>query len=304
MDPTESMARPSAWRGRLGRLARRLGLIALLVYLGTALVLAALQSQLLFPGHAAQGRPETHTQTPGGVERVELPTEAGNVVAFFGPALDPDGQPLNARTPGPALLYFYGNGESIASCLDQFDDFRELGLHVLIADYLGYGMSQGTPSETNCYRTADAALAYLKTRLEVDPSKIIVLGWSLGGGVAIDLAAREAFAGVIVAGTFTSVPDLAQTLFPWLPTSLLVRDRFDSASKIHGIKAPILVIHGSHDEIIPYAMGQQLAASGPPGTEFLRVPGAKHNDLFEVGGRHLKVRIRQFLRGVLGPRQP
>jgi hypothetical protein len=165
--------------------------IPLLIYAGVGAVLFSTQIRLIFPGAEKQGQPTTIVQARPGEELVSLTTAHGDqVIALFGPALTPDGQPHPKAASSPTMLYFYGNAMCVNDALPEFDRFRRLGLNVMIPDYVGYGMSGGKPSESGCYATADAAFAHLLKRKDVDPAKIVVAGWSLGGAVAIDLASR------------------------------------------------------------------------------------------------------------------
>ena len=154
------------------------------------------------------------------------------MVALFGPALTPDGEPHPDAARRPTLLYFYGNGMCLSDTTEQFDRFRRLGANVLIPEYVGYGMSGGQPSEAGCQATADAAYDHLQRRGDVDPRPIVAVGWSLGGAVAIDLASRRPVAGLVAFSTFTSMVEMARTEFPVPPHSLLLRHRFDSLTKI------------------------------------------------------------------------
>ena len=184
------------------------------------------------------------------------------MAALFGPALTDDGwADPHAADLRPTMIYFYGNAMCLNYATAEFDRFRRLGLNVLIPDYVGYGMSGGTPSERGCQATADAAYDYLVSRRRVDPQQIIAAGWSLGGAVAIDLAARRTVGGLIAFSTFTSTNDMARTIFPIkLPDWFFVH-RFESLRKIPKIACPILLGHGRLDALVPFAMFERLAAA-------------------------------------------
>ena len=131
------------------------------------------------------------------------------------------------------MIYFYGNAMCLSYATADLDRFRRLGLNVLIPDYVGYGMSGGSPSEKGCQATADAAYDYLVSTRTVDPRQIIAAGWSLGGAVAIDLASRHAVGGLIAFCTFTSSKEMARTNFATgCPVSLFTGHRFESLNKI------------------------------------------------------------------------
>jgi fermentation-respiration switch protein FrsA (DUF1100 family) len=168
-----------------------------------------------------------------------------------------------------------------AQLFGQF--LRGVGCRFFVFDYRGYGVSESRASESWTYLDAEAALASLYNRREIDATKIVYYGFSLGTGVAVELALRERCAGLILRAPYTSVRDLVMeryprlrrwlALAPWLP-----RTRFDSAAKIGRIRAPLLVMHSDADETVPYWMGQRLhELAGGPKT-FVTFPGARHSD--------------------------
>src|SRR5690606_21675274 len=126
-------------------------------------------------------------------------------------------------------------------------------------DYLGFGLSGGVAGERGCYDTADAALAYLRGRKDVDPSRIIAAGWSLGGAVAVDLASREPMAGLAVFCSFTSMGDMVRLFYPLPGLGLLLKHRFESVAKIRRVRCPTLIGHGDRDSLVPASMSDLLA---------------------------------------------
>jgi hypothetical protein len=153
--------------------------IAILVLLGVGAVFAAFQTRIIFPGHASQGLPETVVQPAPGTELVRLKTSEGDaVVGLFGPALDAVGRPLPDASTRPTLLYFYGNAMNSARPGPSSRISGGWAVNVLIPDYVGYGMSGGSPGESACYATADAAYDHLRSRPDVDPARIVAAGWS------------------------------------------------------------------------------------------------------------------------------
>lgn len=275
---------------------RRLFRIPLTIYLGVAVMLFALQIDLIFPGAKRQGDPSTVVKAGPGEQLVTLTTDRGDrVVALFGPALTPQGEPHPSAASRPTLLYFYGNAMSLSDAVDQLEHFRRLGVNVLTPDYVGYGMSGGKASESSCQATADACLAHLRTRKDVDPRKIVASGWSLGGAVALDLASRQDVAGLIAFCTFTSMSEMAKRNFPFLPTSLLLRHRFDNQSKIAKVSCAILIGHGRRDPLIPHAMAERLAAAARVPVMKFTVEDAGHNDFFAIGGDQVLDAMRAFL---------
>jgi hypothetical protein len=183
----------------------------------------------------------------------------------------------------------------LKDAVDQLEHFRKLGVNVLTPDYVGYGMSGGKASEAGCQATADTCLAYLRTRKDVDPRKIVAAGWSLGGAVAVDLASRKDVAELIAFCTFTSMAEMARRNFPFLPTSLLLRHRFDNQSKIAKVTCPILIGHGRRDPLIPHAMAERLAAGARVPIMKFTVEEAGHNDFFALGGDQVLESMKVFL---------
>jgi uncharacterized protein len=269
---------------------------ALLSHLGLLTLFHSFQTRVIFPGASTQGQPFARVVPRPGSRLVTLEAKRGErVVALFGPALLPDGTPDPDATSRPTMIFFYGNAMCVGYAQQDFDQFRRLGLNVVIPDYIGYGMSGGSPSEKGCEATADAVYDYLVTTLRVDPKKIVSAGWSLGGAVAIDLASRRQVGGLIAFSTFTSGVDMARRILPLVPVSLLLRHRFDSQRKIAKVHCPILIGHGVRDPVIPIAMGKKLASSAAGPVTTLWIDHAEHNDFLDVGGQRIDETMRQFI---------
>ncbi|WP_406700147.1 alpha/beta hydrolase [Singulisphaera sp. Ch08] len=295
---------PSASRGPerpvhppgLIRRIRRLFCLPFTIYIGVGVMLFALQVDLIFPGAKRQGDPSTLVKARPDEQIVTLTTTHDDrVVALFAPALTPEGKPHPNAPACPSLLYFYGNAMCLSDAIDQVEHFRRLGVNVLTPDYVGYGMSGGKASESGCQATADAALAHLKSRKDVDPTRIIAAGWSLGGAVAIDLASRGKVQGVISFCTFTSMAEMARRNIPLLPASLLLRHRFDNESKIAKVTCPILIGHGRRDTLIPHSMADRLATAARAPVMRFTVEEAGHNDFFATGGDQVLDSMRTFI---------
>ena len=191
-----------------------------------------MQTQSIFPGSETQGKSSAVVHPAPGTQLVNLTTEHDDkVVAPVRPRAGAGRHPHPEAGQRPTILYFYGNAMCLNDTMFEFDHFRRLGLNVLIPEFVGYGMSGGKPSEAGCRDTADAAFAHLQERKDINPKKIVAAGWSLGGAVAVDLAARKPVAGLISFCTFTSMTDMSRRSFPFLPASLLLRHRFDSQSR-------------------------------------------------------------------------
>jgi len=290
-DVIAAPAPTSPWRRRAWRVVRSI----LLIYLGLAIVFYALQTWMIFPGAATQGQPHARVRPMLGSEVLSLRASTGeDVGATFGHALLPDGSPHPDAPAQPTIIFFYGNGMCMADCLSLFIDFRRLGFNVMIADYLGYGMSGGKPGEAGVYASAEAAWQHLQSRTDIDPSKIVPVGWSLGAGAALELATRHEVPAVAIMSAFTSTADMGRRLLPFLPTSLMVRHRFENERKIRQITVPIFIAHGRDDEIVPHDMSDRLAAAAAgPVTRFHAE--SRHNDLFDLGGAELLNSLKTFI---------
>lgn len=276
-----------------------------IIYLIFGAVMFSLQTRIIFPGQDTQGQPYAEVRPRAGTELVPLQTEDGvRVVALSGPALGPDGRPDRHADDRPTLLWFYGNAMCLKDTEGKFEQFRRMGINVMIPDYVGYGMSGGKPSERGCRQTADAAYEYLVRTRGARPDRIVAGGWSLGGAVAIDLASRREVAGLIVFSAFTSGVDMARRIAPFLPASLLLRHRFDSIRKIPTIACPILIGHGRRDGIVPFDMGERLARAARAPVTTLWVDDADHNDFFAVAGRRVDRAMIRFIDEVFRPTHP
>jgi fermentation-respiration switch protein FrsA (DUF1100 family) len=261
-----------------------------------AIVLYAFQTSVIFPGAMTQGDPNAKLRPAPGTDLINLKSPRGEpIVALYGSALRSDGKPHPEPAGRPTLIYFYGNAMCVASAIFQFEQFRRLGLNVVIPDYLGYGMSGGRPSERGCQETGLAVYEYLTSQRGIPGSSIIAGGWSLGGAVAIDLAHRKPVAGLAVFSTFTSGVALGRRLLPFLPVSLLLRHRFDSLSKIRDLACPILIGHGRRDSIVPFWMAERLAAAAKSPVITLWIDQADHNDFFDIAGRQVDRAVADFV---------
>ena len=187
-----------------------------------------------------------------------------------------------ARKGFATIVYFQGNGGNIADRIFKTRPLFEAGYGLLLVGYRGYGGNPGSPSEGGLYHDGRAALAYLHGQ-GVPFERLVLLGESLGSGVAVRMASETKVRAVILEAPYTSTVDVGQAAYFFLPVSLLMYDRFPSIDYIDKIQAPLLVIHGEEDRVIPTRFGRRLfrAASQPKEAHFL--PRAGHNDLFEHG---------------------
>lgn len=178
------------------------------------------------------------------------------------------------------ILYFHGNGGNIGHRLPIIEMLYPLPVNIFMIDYHGYGKSEGRASEQNLYLDAQAAYDYLIREKKYLPAHIILMGSSMGGAVALDLAVREKVGGVILKSTFTSAKDMAKDMlffFRW--PMVWVRSDFNSLEKIDSIKAPVLIIHSKEDEMIPYQMSLTLYEKAVEPKKLLLLEKGRHNDL-------------------------
>ncbi|HEX4611957.1 MAG TPA: alpha/beta hydrolase, partial [Urbifossiella sp.] len=183
-----------------------------------------------------------------------------------------------ARPDAGAFLISHGNGGNLSFRGDMGYDLNRLtGAGVMLYDYPGYGKSEGAPTEAGCYAAGDAAYAWLTGEGKTPAGRVVLLGESLGGGVAVDLASRHGHRALVLMCTFTSLPAAAKSRFPFLPTHTFMRSRFDSLSKIGRCTRPVFAAHGTADSTVPFWQGEALFAAANEPKEFLRLEGFHHN---------------------------
>lgn len=175
------------------------------------------------------------------------------------------------------VLFFHGNAGNISHRLYSIKEWYELGLSVFIIDYRGYGQSEGKPTEQGLYRDGEAAWRFLTGKRGFAPGNIIVFGRSLGGSIASWIAAKEKPAALIVESSFTSVPDIGQQAYPWLPVRWLSRFRHATRDNVQKSTSPVLVVHSRDDEIIPFRHGEAIFDAANEPKRFLEIRGG-HND--------------------------
>ena len=202
------------------------------------------------------------------------------------------------------VLFCHGNAGNISHRLESIAVFRRLGMNVLIFDYRGYGRSEGSPDERGTYRDAEAAYRYLREDLGIRAERIVIFGRSLGGAVAIELArsinaeaSSPQAAGLIAEATFTSAVEMGKLIYPFLPVGLLVRNKYDSISKVGRLGLPILFIHSPEDDLVPYEHGLALFRAAAEPKEFLRITGG-HGDGFLAAGPAYEEGLDSFLRKI------
>ena len=273
--------------------------VALLVYL----MLDPLVRQMLYPSPPVP----VPSPPPPPLEEVILELPGGErAVAWARP---------HRQAASPAVLYFHGNGENLETVRMSglFEELAALGAHVLAVDYPGYGRSTGEPSEASLTAAGEAGLAWLARRHP--ESKRVVIGWSLGAAVAIRTAARAAHAsgplrvdGLILMSAWSDLASLAATHYPSWLVGLGLKDKYDSVAAAAEVRAPVLMVHGEVDELIPLAQGRRLhealaSSAGrrqePGWCRFVEVPGAGHNDL--LSRSEVWRQLGDFLRSLTDP---
>jgi uncharacterized protein len=204
----------------------------------------------------------------------------------------------------PTMLYLHGNDKNISSAndLERVARLRSMGFNLLMVDYRGYGKSSGgSPNEAKMYEDADAAWKYLIKQRGSDPKRTFIFGHSLGGAIAIDLAAHHPeAAGLIAESSFTSMTEMGRREFPFLPTDLLLNQRFDSIGKIRSLKMPVLLIHGSWDKLVPYQMSQRLFESALQPKFIKLIDGGEHGNTAIIAPLEYRAAIGGFTQPILG----
>lgn len=214
--------------------------------------------------------PPPHALGLRGVEAVSFRTEDGETLGgWFFPA----------KVPGAwTVVVFNGNAGNRAYRAELARALGAHGVAVLLFDYRGFGDSTGTPTESGLYADARAARAHVVSRPDVDADRLAYLGESLGAAVAVHLAIEHAPAALVLRSPFTSMADVGAVHYPFLPVRWLTRDRYDSLERIARVEAPVLVVAGSRDAIVPIEQSRRLHAAAPSRRGFVVVPDADHND--------------------------
>ena len=278
--------------------------IVLLAYLGVLGLFALIQRQMMYPAMRAASLDASEvpelTRTFDTVADIELTTP--DLVKIKGWHLQ-----ATAEKSDRLILLFHGNGGHRAHRGQWYVIAKSLNADVLAIDYHGYGDSGGSPSEKAIISDAAAAWKHAVDSLKYQPSQIVIVGESLGGGVAVQLAAAQcqqkaAPAGVVLSATFYSMLETATNRFWWLPVRFLLLDRYRSDQHIPMITCPILQFHGDRDTLIPLPMAEKLHKLAPEKSlngkakQLLVLPGAGHNDLLYLHGRTIRDQMADFIR--------
>jgi uncharacterized protein len=247
---------------------RLIFIAAAVIYLCAMSAMYLLQRHLqYFPTHAAL-TPDSVGLS--GVQVVALGTPDGEtVVLWYAPA----------KAGQPTILFFHGNAGEIADRADRFAFYQQHSFGVAFLSYRGFGGSTGTISEPGLMIDAQAAYDWLMAE-GVPADRIVLVGESLGTGVAVQLAARQVVGAVVLEAPYSAAVDVAAGIYPWLPVRLLMKDQFRSTDHIAAVTAPVLILHGTGDRVIPFALGQQLFAAATAPKQFEELTDAGHEALF------------------------
>ncbi|MBW3598810.1 MAG: alpha/beta hydrolase [Planctomycetes bacterium] len=241
---------------------------AAIIYLVLLALLMLFEEALIFPAP----RYPLGDWSPAALGQEEVFFEAEDGTRLHGWYVAPP-------SPRAYVLFCHGNGEHVGFLGDYLAYLRdELNIAVFAFDYRGYGRSEGKPNEEGILADGRAAQAWLADRAEIAPGEVVLWGRSIGGAVAIDLAAANGARGLIVERAFTSLPDVAALHFPWAPVRWLMRNRLDSLRRIQDYRGPLLQSHGTVDSIVPFGLGRRLFEAHPGPKEFLPLQGHDHND--------------------------
>ncbi len=241
-------------------------------YAGVLAGTFALQRKLVyFPDPR---RPDLSARGAEPFAEVAFATADGlRLLAWYAPPGDGD---------APVLVYFHGNGGSIAMRAAKFAPFFEAGYGALLVEYRGYGGNPGAPSEAGLYADGHGALDWLE-REGIAPARRVLYGESLGTGVAVELALSRSVGALVLEAPFTALAEVGARAYPWLPVRALVRDRYDSLAKIGRLAVPVMVIHGEADRVVPAEMGRALLAAANEPKRGLFLLGVGHDELIGTG---------------------
>lgn len=236
----------------------------LVLYAAACLLAWALQARLIYPA------PQERVAPTGDYRAIMLDTADGlSIRSFYRPA-DP---------AKPTLVYFHGNGSSLAGAMAANAALTERGYGALLVNYRGYGGNPGEPGEEGFYKDGRAAMDWLKAQ-GLTSKDIVLIGNSIGGGTAVQMAREYGAKALMLSAPFTSLPDVAAEKARWLPVRLLLRDRFNNLSKIGSLPMPVLIQHGSADTLIPLAHGRLLAEAAQDATLQV-IEGGGHDIAFQ-----------------------
>jgi len=257
-------------------------------YLAAGAVLWSYQRHLIFePARVMQSSPGEYSFP---VVETEVSVGAGRIHGWWVPG---------ARADSKAVLYLHGNDGNISTSMLEIAPLRQLGFSVFLIDYRGFGKSEGGfPSEQSVYEDAEAAWTYLVRDKGIAPRELYIYGHSLGGAIAIELATRHReAAGLVVESSFTSIYDMARLESPYalFPVKLFLNQKFDSLAKVERLALPVLYIHGTADEIVPFGMSERLFGRSGGAKRLVAIPGGRHDNNAAAGGAAFRAALRSFV---------
>jgi len=266
--PGRTPSKDSEKRRGPGHLLWRIIRIALLSYLGFLLLLKIFENRLVyFPSPWSD---DHNFDIPDYMSDITLQVDGG-------PTLH--GWHLAHPSPRAHVLFLHGNAGNLAGRQNMLEDLHDsLGLDLFAIDYRGYGKSSGRPTEAGIIEDARLARRTYATMAGIPESDIVLMGRSLGAGVAVALAADDGARALVLQSTFTSLPDVAARQYPWLPVRWLMKNRFDSEAGISRFTGPLLYSHSEGDTTLEFSMGEQLFAAANEPKRFFRFAGRDHND--------------------------
>jgi fermentation-respiration switch protein FrsA (DUF1100 family) len=254
---------------RLFSLSWRTLRVFLIAYVGACLVMMAREASIIYPAPPAS-RGNWQVTDPPHEEVAFQSADGTRLFGWFVP------NPNSKRV----ILYCHGNGENVALDADLAALMKDrLNASVFLFDYRGYGRSEGSPGEAGCIADGQAARAWLCERLQIKPSDIVLVGHSLGGGVATALAADGGAQALVLENTFSRLVDVAADTVWWLPVKLIMRNRYDSVARIRRYNGPVFQTHGAEDTLIPFHFGRELFEAAPTANKrFVENAGRGHDD--------------------------
>jgi uncharacterized protein len=280
---------------RLIFVAKKRGIRAMLIsiaillvgcYVGVGLILFFMQPKLLY--YPMRDIPATPAEAGLDYENVFLAT-SDNIKL--------NGWYVPAQNAELTVLFCHGNGGNIGYYLDTLNILHLMNVNCLIFDYRGYGLSEGRPSEEGTYADALAAYKWLTIQKVIEPGRIVIFGRSLGGSIAAQLAGKVETGGLILESTFTSCGDIGSRYYPYFPVRWLCRYRYNTMEHLSRVKCPVLIIHSTEDELVPFEMGQRLYDAAKEPRQLVKISGT-HNEGFIDSGRDYVIPLDEWLDGL------